>query len=439
MLVLAARGHLGQGRWQFPSIQGLTYLVWTAGLMPSLVGASPPEVGEFFYGAEAKWIGALGFLVWFMAFLIGAGQKSPQQRGFSTDNPREPWGTFDASALVLFLCLWIGLGAVTARAGAISAWSPSVMQQIQGTPEGNIVLLYLAFIPLVPILGMAGWLYGGPRWRWLYGATMLIGLVGLILYSNRRLVLFIGLLLLYLWMRAGRTFRLRLVLAGGVTGFLLVGPLLWPLRMAFSNPDLISAQGNPLAIAGEAVVRYVTDPDFREVVSQASQENLQEGRFNYAGSYLAGVQWTLDHGHPAIASLLLAPVNMVPSSLWPAKNDYAERLNIKKQFNTLGITDEPDFPMTPIQEVFFQYGWLGVLVGGWFWGWMARKLENALGWGETHFEQMLVWISLTVGVLSFEGGFSAFLSALREPIILALIIHLVRKLYKWKIQIHSFS
>jgi hypothetical protein len=95
--------------------------------------------------------------------------------------------------------------------------------------------------------------------------------------------------------------------------------------------------------------------------------------------------------------------------------------------------------MTPIQEVFFQYGWLGVLVGGWFWGWMARKLENALGWGETHFEQMLVWISLTVGVLSFEGGFSAFLSALREPIILALIIHLVRKLYKWKIQIHSFS
>src|ERR1035438_4684993 len=147
---LASRGHFGQGRWRFPSIPGLTYLVWNAGLAPSLVPASSPEIGVLFYGAEAKWTGALGFLVWFMAFAVGAAKISVRERPASMDLPAGGWRNFDAAMLLALIILWVGLGVITAKAGAISTWSPSVMQDIQGTGEGGMVLLYLAFTPLVP-------------------------------------------------------------------------------------------------------------------------------------------------------------------------------------------------------------------------------------------------------------------------------------------------
>jgi hypothetical protein len=164
------------------------------------------------------------------------------------------------------------------------------------------------------------------------------------------------------------------------------------------------------------------------MTAMMQQGNQESGRFNYSDTYLASIQWSIDHGHGWRPSILFAPITMIPSFLWAEKNEIASELNIKKHFNIIGLSDEPDFPMSPVQEVFFQFGFLGVILGAIFWGRMARFLDHSSVKMFDNFEKSMIWGIFYIGLLSFEGYFSMFINLAREPFIFALFLMVVRKI-----------
>lgn len=421
---LAKRGHFGRDIWVIPTIGAQVYLIWTFGLLPSLAAAQSPETGIYQYAPLSKMIGSLGFLMWFSAFALGVGE-APELQPISGSKIviQTPIDPFSGFALLSSFLVWLVPFAGAASQGMLSSWGQQVkMEEVVGTSQGNQLLLYNAFIALFPLLAFWGWLRSQGRWRVVFLTLLGLSLVALVLYSNRRITLISCMVAVYFLHRQGRTVNWKALATLACVAGLMVGPLLWPLRMALQNPELLKNQGDIFSIAKESIGRYITDPEFRELTELASKENLQGGRFNYADTYLATVQWTSENGFHRSPSILFGPITMIPSMVLPGKNELASSLNIKRQFNELGITNEPDFPMTPMQEAYFQYGYLGVLLGGFLWGLFARLLVNQLpnAWGS--FERMLIWTALLFGAMSFEGYFSMFLPMVREAVVLGLCL-----------------
>jgi hypothetical protein len=430
-LWLASRGHFGVNKWTFPSVPAQVYLVWNLGLLPSMAAAASHSLGQYHYQSEAKWVGASAFVVWFLGFALGAGKFQQTEQLISSSSSTLPkWGKFEAISLTLILIAWVAAGAAAMDANALSSWTTATMTDFQGTGAGVGILFYWALIPIIPTMGVLFWIYGDLCWRRIALILLGLGVPALVMYSNRRLFVYMGVLLLFILYRSGHQVRLKVLLPSLIGAALLTGPLLWPIRMVVQNPDLVRSQANPIQMAGEGVIRYFTDPDFREITSSASQENQLGGRFNYADTYLASVQWTLDNDPHLSPSFLFSLVGMIPTFIWPGKSDVAASLNIKRQFNSLGISNEPDFQMTPILEIYFQLGFAGVLLGGIFWGWMTRKLEQTSTLAMQSFEWAIVWASMYIGVMSFEAYFSMFLSISREPFIIATILALSRWVVK---------
>lgn len=426
-LVLAFNGHFGVGEWQIPSVPAQVYMIWTLGLLPSMAAATGHALGQYHYQSEAKWVGSSAFLVWFLGFCLGAGRKRTDGFDLPSQSAYAPrWGTFDAIAAMLVLIAWASAGVVAMKASALSSWTNTAMTDLLGTGEGAGIIFYWALIPLIPILGILLWVQAPSRRRWLAWIHLIFGFLALVVYSNRRLLVYLAVLALYIVYQAGRRLPAKVLLVGLATGALLMGPLLWPIRVAIQNPELMHSQENPIQVAGEAVVRYATDPQFRALASSAGRENQEWGRFNYADTFLASVQWTLDHGMNGSPSFLFAPVSMIPSFIWPSKVDLAEKLNIKRQFNVFGISNAPDFQVSPILESFFQLGFAGVLLGGLFWGWMAKVVGRSFSRARERIEWMVLWIAFYLGVISFEAYFSAFLVGARESILIAFLLGTVR-------------
>ncbi len=429
-LFLARLGHFGKGGWRFPTVVAQVYLVWTFGLLPSLAAAHPPETGIYLYKPLAKLVGGLAFLIWFSAFALGAGAVSDQdsvghESGLKGASPHE---TFSRWAFLLSFLFWLIPYGGAANQGMLSSWGQMVkMEEVAGTTQGTGLLLYNAFVGLLPLLAFWSWLKSSGRWRLVFLILLSFAILALILYSNRRITLISFFVSLYFLHRMGRPLHWRRLALMGCGAALMMGPLLWPLRMALQNRDLLKAQDDIFAIAKESIGRYITDPEFRELAELAGKENRQGGRFNYADTYLATVQWNLENGAHKSPSILFAPISFVPSVMWAGKNDTAAGLNVKRQFIELGISNEPDFPMTPLQEAFFQYGYLGVLLGGMFWGWFSRLLMRQLSAAWETFEGMLIWVAFLFGAMSFEGFFSMFLPLVREPVALGLLLVLFRK------------
>jgi hypothetical protein len=83
--------------------------------------------------------------------------------------------------------------------------------------------------------------------------------------------------------------------------------------------------------------------------------------------------------------------------------------------------------MSPIQEIYFQYSYFGVIFGGLFWGIYSRILMNNFDRACVSFNGMLLWCSFVFGAFSFEGYFSMFLPLVRESVVLAGIIFVAKR------------
>ncbi|HEU4952331.1 MAG TPA: hypothetical protein VFT46_10265, partial [Holophagaceae bacterium] len=297
ILAIARLGHFGAGQWSFPTVPGQIYLIWNLGLLPSLAAAASHSRGVYPYESAAKWVGASGFLIWFLAFSIGAGRarRNHDRSGVGMDR-LQTWSRSDALGLVVLTAVWLGCGVVAARLNALSSWTQINIADLQGSAQGAAMIFYWAFIPVIPVLGLTLLQRARGKWRGTGIAILTLGSAALVAFSNRRLIVYLVVLILFLFYRNGLRVSFKRVLVLGLAAGTLMGPLLWPIRIAATHPELFRSDGHPVQMLGEAVTRYVGDPQFRKLVSETGSENLQEGRFNYADTYLAGVQWTLDHG-----------------------------------------------------------------------------------------------------------------------------------------------
>lgn len=429
ILAMASRGHFGSGCWSFPTIPAQVYLIWNLGLLPSLAGAAFEAQGQYHYGSSAKWVGASAFLIWFLAFAVGSGGARPLTDRTSPSRPKKGrWDRFDLGSLMILIAIWLGCGVVAAKLNALSSWTQINISDLQGSPGGAAMIFYWAFVPLIPILGLSLLLFGRTEWRWIGVGVLALGAVALMVFSNRRLAVYLALLILFILSRAKARISLKYLVTLALAVGLLLGPLIWPIRIAATRPDLFRTEGHPVEMVKEAVVRYVTDSQFRGLVSEAGQENLQGGRFNYADTYLAGVQWVQDHGAYKTPSFLYAPVIMTPSAIWFGKTQVADALNIKRQFNKVGIANTPDFAMSPMLESIFEFGILGVACFGFLWGLMSKTIDRTFDNASGRLSTMVLWAALYLGILAFEAYISAFVVNAREAILTAVILGLGRRL-----------
>ncbi|HET8716037.1 MAG TPA: hypothetical protein VFM16_09450, partial [Holophagaceae bacterium] len=137
VLAMARLGHFGSGRWSFPTVPGQIYLIWNVGLLPSLAGAADRSQGVYAYEGAAKWVGASAYLVWFLAFAIGAGRARSQAADAQTEQLRLPqWTRSDAFSLGVLALVWLGCGAIAASLNALSSWTQISITDLQGSWQG---------------------------------------------------------------------------------------------------------------------------------------------------------------------------------------------------------------------------------------------------------------------------------------------------------------
>jgi len=418
-LLILRQGHFGFERWGVPTPTGWVYLVWNMGLMPSLIAAEPPEASFYVYSWSAIWFGRVMMLAWFLVFAVAVG---PARRSRTITLITKP----DAFTDVAFAVIWTIFALVilaVPEPQMLSSWGVGdSMSAISGQKESAAMVVYSNLVGVVPFVSVFYVIRNqGARRRmgWFFLAASL-GM--LVIYSNRRTMIFLAALVMLLMKTYGIRISVRKVALVGVMSFLALGPLLWPVRLLVRNPDLIRTLDNPLDLVVQVAKAAALDTEVRKAASVAMAENIKEGRFDYAGSYLGTVQWVMDHGPRWGGTVWFGFVKIVPSFMWSEKNEIGDQLYIKTQLREAGIATDADPIISAPQEWIFQFGLLGMIGGAIFFGLISRGVDYAVAKALTNLPGLLLFSGLFLFVVGFETYVGFLIPSLREIVVIALLL-----------------
>jgi hypothetical protein len=305
----------------------------------------------------------------------------------------------------------------------LSSWGVGdSMSAISGQKESAAMVVYSNLVGVIPLVSVF-YVIRNQRARRRLGWIFLAISVGvLVIYSNRRIMIFLAALILLLMKTYGIRISIRKVVLVGAMAFLALGPLLWPVRLLVRNPDLIRTLDNPLDLVVQVAKAATLDTEVRKAASVAMSENAKEGRFDYAGSYLSTVQWVMDHGPRWGGTVWFGFVKAIPSFMWPEKNEIGDQLYIKTQLREAGIATDADPIISAPQELIFQFGFLGMIGGAIFFGLISRGVDHAIAKALTNLPGLMLFSGLFLFVVGFETYVGFLIPSLREIVVIALLL-----------------
>ncbi len=410
-VIILARGHLGRDRWQVPTPGAFAFFFWLLGIVPALIEWTEESVAWTSFSADAVVWSRLVTFAWFILFAVSLGP--------APTNPRFVEGDRLSSGLTLgvVLVVW-GLSAAFAEeSGLLSFYSPHPVALAEGSVSSAVVGWYLALTPLVMPLATIALTGMSRTLRWVGSVGLLAGALGLFLLSERRLVVVCIYLCLFVVQFRYATLKRRWIMLALVAGWLMIGPLVMVYRGARAEEG---PAGDAVSQAWQSAATYATDERVRSTALRDVSDNVRT-RLGASVVLFAIIDQALEYGPNLSPSPLGSIVRMVPSFVWPSKNDVANSLSAELQFAARPGIPDLDFGLSPIAEFVFQCGpWLAAL-GGILYGLAGRALNASSSWGARGGPSSIAWLGCIIALSYFDAGTTPIIS-LREPLVLALAL-----------------
>jgi hypothetical protein len=415
--ILAAYGHFGRDRWELPTPGAFIFLFWLLGIGPALLAWTDYFASFLQFSPEAvPWARIVTF-VWFLLFALAMG-PAPQRSEPAEDHVGQ-WVTF-----VTGLALWAIATSIAARNGGLSQYRATMAVNAVGGSDSAWEGIYNGMTPLVLPLGVAAAAQARPLLRALGVFAIAAGTAGLFVRSERREAV----ISVYLCLCMLRAYRVRLSWRSTVPviaiAWLLTGPVV-TLYRRYQLEDAATTD-NPVQQALAATLDFAGNAKARARASEESARNLRD-RLGVSTLLFAMTDVAMHQGAHGSPSFLEPLVRMVPTVLWPEKNDVAAGLNAETQFRSLDGVPDMDCGPSPIAEFVFEFGlWAGVL-GGIAYGLVCRLINATSARSASAGPWGFAWLAAVISFAHFDGG-TSILGALREPIAIAICAGLIASL-----------
>jgi hypothetical protein len=419
--VVVARGHLGRVRWQLPTPGAFVLFLWLFGLMPTLFQWTEESVVAISFTSDAVVWSRIVACAWFVLFAVSLGPAPTTLRPTGGDTA-EPSVVFS-----VLLIVWGVFAAFAAEAGRLSYYGSAEGPAVAGSVDSAVNVWYVTLTPLILPMATTVMVCESRRFKWLGVLGVVLGVAGLFVHSERRLAVVSIYLCLFVVQVHRSAIKWRWVLLALAVGWLTMGPLVILYRGL--RGEVRSTEG-PVQQAWQSLATYATDERARVAAFRDASDNVRT-RLGSATVLFVTMDHALEYGPNLSPSPLEAVVRLVPTVVWPSKNDVADVLSVELQFCALPGIPSTDFGLSPIAEFVFQFGpWIAPL-GGIVYG-LAGRLVNATSKRAAQGGAVAIaWLGYVVALAYFDSGTAAF-ACIREPFFLAGVVGALLAVSKWR-------
>lgn len=411
---LGGLGREPRGRWRYPSTGLLILSAWILGVAPSLI-VDAPESHEWFHFTEASVpLARLFFVGWLALFAVACGR--PAEDELKLIAGRTHLITIGSTAMLMVLYLIAG--------GLFSAYSSSLTAETlaPGSQAATIRILGSALFNLLPALFLLiatqehkraprtlAWIAFGFSW-----------LVLFLMASRTSIAVGAAACLLL-----GRKLKQHL----SVTTLALVGvglPLVF-LLMTTYREALRASEGTTSLASYVSVATDTTSAlnakESRNTAVEGFETNAKR-RFWFGQQFCMVVDEWLDHGAALRGTLFAGAVRLVPTIIYPSKNEIADSLEFETTLISLGTFPPIDLAPTPWMQWLFELGLAGMLLGPIFYGLLVRAIERRLSQTRSLYEASF-WLQMFSMMFSPEHTTDMIVLNVRTMLILIVMFIVV--------------
>jgi hypothetical protein len=235
--------------------------------------------------------------------------------------------------------------------------------------------------------------------------------------SERRLAVVCIYLCLFVVQSHRSSLNWRWVVSALALGWFTTGPLVMLYR-GFRGEE--RSTGSAVQQAWQSVAAYATDERARSAAFRDASDNVRS-RLGASTVLFLTMDHALEYGPNLSPSPLESVVRLVPSFIWPSKNEVADSLSVELQVCALPGIHPTDFGLSPIAEFVFQFGpWVAPL-GGILYGFACRLANTTSIRAASGGTAAIAWLGYFVALSYFDAGTTG-LAYVREPLILAAVL-----------------
>jgi hypothetical protein len=416
VFLLLRNGHFGRGRWRLPTPAGFAFVMWQAGLAPSMVAIST-DVKQFAHASDDAILCArVVFFAWFLVLAIAIGGAPEPKVDESAHAKPNDGSTLKISSWLALLVAWAVSGAIAASYDMVSNYAANATGgPVAGSGASAALLFYHTLAPVMAPAALLMFLRGPKAFRFANGGIFLVALALLFVVSQRRLWFAAFYLCFVVAERSVKTIPIRWVVIGAIVAIMGGGPLTWAFRGEQHSSE--STFKNAL----NAVTHFATDESKRADAYEWGETNMRD-RLGISGVYFAATDLMLEYGPNWSPTPLQGLVLSIPKKLWETKNDVALRLSPNQHLADTGRFPPIDLSVSPIAEFTFEFGqWLAPL-GALAYAFLGRWLSALTPRAMRSLPVCLLWASLTVNLAIFDGGTVEIVASVRDLVALVILM-----------------
>ncbi len=387
---LGGVGH-GQQPLQYPGAGFVVLSTWILGMAPSLIVDNPEARAIFVYGDQGATFGRLLFVGWCVVFVLVSG--SGRERAVHVQVR-----ALDVIAITVPAVLAMAYLVTTGR---FSNYQNST--SLAPVEAGGTIMLATVLLSIRPALpGLFLLVFSRAQGRLRTGALagFLLSWVILFLAGSRSQIAFAVVVCAFLARRLGMKLTMFVPVAIGL-GLPLVFVLVLAYRNALSSSEEnISSLSGFVAVAADSTGSVVAHDEARSAAVTSFSENART-RFWSGPQFFAVVEEWLENGSTVRWTFLEGIVRSLPSAIFPAKNEIADRFGLEDHLKSTGRFPDVDLGSMPWQQCLFEFGLVGLLLGATFFGLLVRFIEARVGATRSLYE-LVFWIAMLAATSSPE-------------------------------------